>query len=56
MADQALDDPYALDSDTVDAYRRDGHAVVRGLASADELAVYAPAIESAALRMSPTRA
>lgn len=50
MADPVLDDSYALDSDTIDTYRRDGHAVVRGLASADELAVYAPAIESAALR------
>jgi ectoine hydroxylase-related dioxygenase (phytanoyl-CoA dioxygenase family) len=50
VADPALDDSYALDSDTIDAYRRDGHAVVRGLASADELAVYAPAIESAAQR------
>ena len=45
----ALDDPFDLDPSIVAGYERDGHAVVRGLASADEAAAYRPVIERAAL-------
>lgn len=39
-----IDTPFALDAETIDAFRRDGHAVVRGLASAEEIAAFAPPI------------
>ena len=45
----SLDDPFDLDPSVVAAYQRDGHAVVRGLASRDEAAAYRPVIEKAAL-------
>ena len=44
-----LDDPVELDRSIVDGYQRDGHAVVRGLASPEEAAAYRPIIEQAAL-------
>lgn len=44
-----LDDPIELDPATVAGFERDGHAVVRGLVSADEAAAYRPVIEQAAL-------
>lgn len=44
-----LDHPAALTPETAAAFRRDGHAVVRGLASPDEAAAYRPVIERAAL-------
>ena len=43
----ALDDDVALDPATVEAFRRDGHTVVRGLASPEEAAAYRPHIEAA---------
>lgn len=44
-----LDDPTELDPATAAGFERDGHAVVRGLASAEEAAAYRPVIEQAAL-------
>ena len=44
-----LDDRFALDPALIDDFDRDGHAVVRGLASPAEAAAYRPAIETAAL-------
>jgi len=43
----SLDRTLELGVDVVFAYRRNGHAVVRGLASAEEIAQYAPAIKEA---------
>jgi len=43
----SLDETISLDSSAVDGFARDGHAVVRGLASTDEVAAYAPAIKHA---------
>ena len=43
-----LSTPYAVEPRDVDAYRRDGHALLRGVASADEVAAYAQAIVRAA--------
>jgi ectoine hydroxylase-related dioxygenase (phytanoyl-CoA dioxygenase family) len=39
--------PFSVDPSTVDAFQRDGHCVVRGLASADDAAAYRPVIEAA---------
>ena len=39
-----IDTPFALDAETVDGFRRHGHAVVRGLASPEEIARFAPPI------------
>lgn len=44
-----LDDPISLDPQIVDGFARDGYALVRGLASADEAAAYLPLIEQAAI-------
>ncbi len=53
----AIDDPFALDALAVTDFQRDGHVAVRGLASAEEIGLYRPAIEAAvgklALRMRP---
>jgi ectoine hydroxylase-related dioxygenase (phytanoyl-CoA dioxygenase family) len=46
----AFDDPVAVPDETVAAFRRDGHAVVRGLARPDELPAYRDAIEVAVTR------
>lgn len=43
----ALDGDHPLDAATIEAYRRDGHAVVRGLATAEEVAAYRPRIARA---------
>jgi len=40
----AMEDAYPLSSEQVGQYQRDGHLVLRGVASAEELAVYRPAI------------
>src|SRR3954447_12027946 len=48
----ALEQAHPLSADTRDAFAEKGHAVVRGLASADELAGYRDAIEDAAMRYS----
>jgi hypothetical protein len=45
-----FDREVSLPSGTTDQFRRDGHVVVRGLASADEVASVRPAIEAAAAR------
>jgi ectoine hydroxylase-related dioxygenase (phytanoyl-CoA dioxygenase family) len=45
----ALDDPHPVPAELVEQLDRDGHAVVRGLASPDEAAAYRPIIEAAAL-------
>ena len=42
-----LDGDVEVDSAAVEGFQRDGHTVVRGLASADEAAAYRPHIESA---------
>lgn len=46
-----LDEPHTLASDAAESYRRDGFAVVRGLATPDEVACFRPAIVAAALRL-----
>jgi ectoine hydroxylase-related dioxygenase (phytanoyl-CoA dioxygenase family) len=43
----ALDGEYGLADEVIDAYRRDGHVVVRALAAAAEVAAYRPRIASA---------
>lgn len=40
-----LAEPYALDRATIDAYRADGHCVVRGLLDADEVSRYRVELE-----------
>lgn len=42
-----IDKPFALDVATITDFQRDGHAVVRGLASAGEIERYRPSIEAA---------
>ena len=44
-----LDAPFELPAGTAEQFQRDGHVVVRGLASREEVAAYRPAIEAAAL-------
>jgi Phytanoyl-CoA dioxygenase (PhyH) len=44
-----LDDPVDLDPEVAAGFARDGHALVRGLASPEEAAAYLPVIEKAAL-------
>ncbi|MEJ2132422.1 MAG: phytanoyl-CoA dioxygenase family protein [Gammaproteobacteria bacterium] len=44
-----LDDTYTLSKDCVRSFRRDGHTLVRGLMSAEEVASWRPVIERAAL-------
>jgi len=39
-----LSTPYALAAERIDAYRRDGHVVLRGLATRDEIARFRPAL------------
>jgi ectoine hydroxylase-related dioxygenase (phytanoyl-CoA dioxygenase family) len=46
----AFDDPVELPDATIAAFRRDGHAVVRGLAQGDELPAYRDAVEAAVTR------
>lgn len=43
-----LDEPVTLPTETVESYRRDGFAVVRGLANPDEVACFRPALVEAA--------
>ena len=43
-----LDEPHTLASDAAESYRRDGFAVVRALATSDEVAQFRPAIVAAA--------
>jgi ectoine hydroxylase-related dioxygenase (phytanoyl-CoA dioxygenase family) len=45
-----LDGTHVVASELVDEFHRDGHTVVRGLATADEVAAYRPAIEEAVQR------
>ena len=40
----SLDEPYALDPGSIDSYRRDGHVILRGLATPEELAPFRPAL------------
>lgn len=44
-----LDAPFQLTAGTVEQFQRDGHTVVRGLASPAVVAAYRPSIEAAAL-------
>ncbi len=46
----ALDSPYDVPAEAVDAYRRDGHTVLRSVCSSDEIAAYEPVIKDAAFR------
>lgn len=48
----SLDSHYTVADDTVSSYAADGHAVVRGLASREEIGVYGPIISDAALSKS----
>ncbi len=43
----SLDDSYAVSSDTIAAFRRDGHVMLPGLANRDEAAAYRPVIAEA---------
>ena len=45
-----LNASYPLDRDCVKAFRRDGHTLVRGLMSRDEVSAWRPIIERAALK------
>ncbi len=45
-----LDDPHAISPQAIASVRDKGHCVVRGLASADEVAAFRPAIEAAVRR------
>ncbi len=47
----AIDIPFALETTTIAAFQRDGHAVIRGLASAQEIGRFRPAIETAVGRL-----
>ena len=51
-----LADPHAIPADAVASVRDKGHCVVRGLASADEVAAFRPAIESAVRRHADNQA
>jgi len=51
----SLDEPHVLASDAAESYRRDGFAVVRGLASPDEVACFRPALAEAARRLNRER-
>ena len=53
MALPALDESFALDRATVDAFTTAGHCCVRGLASADECAAYLPEIQRGVDRWYP---
>ena len=44
----SFDDELDVERECVDAFLRDGHTVVRGLATAEEIAAVRPAIEAAA--------
>lgn len=44
-----LESPRPQDADLIRAFRRDGHALIRQLASGEEVAAYRPAIRDAAL-------
>jgi len=46
-----LDERHTLASDAAESYRRDGFAVVRGLAAPDEVAPFRPAVTAAAKRL-----
>jgi len=50
-----LDWPYEVNAGSIGAYRRDGHVLLRGLASSDEAAAYRTAIRRTALRLSKER-
>lgn len=50
-ASPALDEPLTLPADAAESYRRDGFAVVRGLATPDEVAWFRPAIVATAQRL-----
>ena len=47
----ALDEPVTLAADAAQSYRRDGFAVVRGLASPAEIACFRPALAATARRL-----
>lgn len=49
MDTKALDETLAIDASKLEAFARDGHAVVRGLASADEAAAFLPLVEAASI-------
>ncbi len=49
-----LETAYALTDDQIQGYRRDGHVLIKGLASRDEVDAYAPSIREA-LRWEATR-
>ena len=46
----ALDSLYDVDARTIEDYRRDGHVVLRGVCSPDEIASYGPVIKDATFR------
>lgn len=47
---RALADPHVMPEDAIASLRDKGHAVVRGLASEEEVAAFRPAIEAAVMR------
>ena len=50
-ASPALDEPVTLPADAAESYRRDGFAIVRGLATSDEVECFRPAIVATAQRL-----
>ena len=53
MEPLALTSDFALTDESVHAFRRDGHVLLRNVASADELATYRPAIKDAVRILQP---
>jgi ectoine hydroxylase-related dioxygenase (phytanoyl-CoA dioxygenase family) len=51
-----LDDPHAMPDEAIASVRDNGHCVVRGLASAQEVAAFRPAVEAAVLRHAQNQA
>jgi ectoine hydroxylase-related dioxygenase (phytanoyl-CoA dioxygenase family) len=46
-----LSSPYSVPPEAIEAYRRDGHAILRGVLSPEEVAAYREAIEDAVRRL-----
>jgi hypothetical protein len=53
---RALADPHVMPDEAITSVRDKGHAVVRGLASAEEIAAFRPAIEAAVMRHADNQA
>ena len=52
LAMPSLSHPYPVAGEDVTAFRRDGHVLLRGVASASEAGAFRPVIRSATMRLS----